>query len=444
MVIDSLPVHDSIPDTYSLYLPTNFVTDKTWPILFVCDLEGNAKRALSMFVNAAEEEGYILAAPNQLLDTIALSKNILRVGRMMSSTIKLLPIDNDRIYTAGFSNSGRFANVVPVFIKGVAGVISCGSSITNTELLSSKNPFHFIGIANRQDYAYTDLLKMKKVLNGLKFDNQIILYDGASEWPKTEHLQKALRLFKLNKMAKGNLAKDEAQIQRIFESDNRALKRLISENRLILADYLMSEMLSVYRLHGSIDSLKNARREFRKQKAYRVSKRSENSAFFKESFLRDDYQYYLEEDILTYNFNNLGWWNYQMGELQKFMNSQDEFKKRMGYRMKSYINALIEDAMDAVKAERRTDEDALVFLSMLKTITSPYNFEHYLDVISISAKNEDFGTSLFYLEELLKKGFKDLDTLYNIEHTALFRISPEFNELVSKYLKDARYEVIEE
>jgi hypothetical protein len=45
------------------------------------------------------------------------------------------------------------------------------------------------------------------------------------------------------------------------------------------------------------------------------------------------------------------------------------------------------------------------------------------------------------LEELLKKGFKDKEKLYNIEHTALFRIMPEFNEMVSKYLDDARYHI---
>ena len=45
------------------------------------------------------------------------------------------------------------------------------------------------------------------------------------------------------------------------------------------------------------------------------------------------------------------------------------------------------------------------------------------------------------LQHLLKKGFKDKEKLYNLEHTALFRITPEFNEMVSKYLDDARYDI---
>lgn len=51
---------------------------------------------------------------------------------------------------------------------------------------------------------------------------------------------------------------------------------------------------------------------------------------------------------------------------------------------------------------------------------------------------------MFYLEELLKTGYNDKQELYALEDTALLRITPEFNELVYKYLKDARYDVIEE
>ena len=57
---------------------------------------------------------------------------------------------------------------------------------------------------------------------------------------------------------------------------------------------------------------------------------------------------------------------------------------------------------------------------------------------------EDYGTALFYLEELLKNGYTDKSELYELENTALFRITPEFNMLVEKYLRDARYEIIEQ
>ena len=101
------------------------------------------------------------------------------------------------------------------------------------------------------------------------------------------------------------------------------------------------------------------------------------------------------------------------------------------------------DNTDFIEAEDVVDYEALNLLHMLKTITSPKDYNAYLEVISISSKMEDYGTALFYLEELLKNGYTDKSGLYSLEHTALFRIMPEFNEMVEKYLKGARYDVIE-
>ena len=113
----------------------------------------------------------------------------------------------------------------------------------------------------------------------------------------------------------------------------------------------------------------------------------------------------------------------------------------MGRRLNGYVNALIEDNIDLVSSQKVVDEEALVFLYMLKTIIVPDTFENYFKVASIASKNEDFGTALFYLEEALKKGFQSKEELYQIPNTALLRITPEFNDLIKKYFKDARYKI---
>ena len=50
----------------------------------------------------------------------------------------------------------------------------------------------------------------------------------------------------------------------------------------------------------------------------------------------------------------------------------------------------------------------------------------------INSKIEDYGTAIFYLEELLKNGFTNQKKIYSLEHTALLRITPEFNALIAK------------
>src|SRR5690606_14464532 len=95
-IIEAISVQDSTQNTFSLYLPTSFSTDKKWPLLMVFELEGKERQAMSMFVQAAERQGYVLAAP-KMRDTVSLTNNMIAVGKVLERVVGLLPIDLDRI-----------------------------------------------------------------------------------------------------------------------------------------------------------------------------------------------------------------------------------------------------------------------------------------------------------------------------------------------------------
>ena len=270
------------------------------------------------------------------------------------------------------------------------------------------------------------------------------MFNGGHEWPNSQYLEKALEIFNLSAMAKGQLEKDEVYINETYAQNLEEIDRLIRSNKLIQADNVLDEVIAVYRVLKDSDSLKRIKRELNKNKLFKTMTRNENNTLMKESFIKEDYVYYLEEDLATYNYNNLGWWIYQMGELKKYDNSKIEAEREMGKRLLGYVNALIEDNLDIVNSGSQVDHEVLSLLWMLKTITEPADYSYYLKIIANSAQMEDYGTSLFYLEELLKKGYTDKAELYSLENTALLRITPEFNEIVAKYLKDARYDIIEE
>ncbi|SMG51475.1 alpha/beta hydrolase [Arenibacter troitsensis] len=444
IVIDSIPVKDSISESYSLFLPTSFEMDRNWPILLVFDMEGKGKRAVRMFQEAAEKQGYILAAPNNVNDSLSTSQNILVTGRMFNDIIRLLPIHKNRSYSAGFDSGARFASVLPIFVKAIAGVISCGAVYPNMDILNTNNLFQFIGIVGKEDYAYPEMLAGKSLMGRLKFPNHLLVFNGGHEWPNSQYLEKALEIFNLSAMAKGQLEKDEVYINETYAQNLEEIDRLIRSNKLIQADNVLDEVIAVYRVLKDSDSLKRIKRELNKNKLFKTMTRNENNTLMKESFIKEDYVYYLEEDLATYNYNNLGWWIYQMGELKKYDNSKIEAEREMGKRLLGYVNALIEDNLDIVNSGSQVDQEVLSLLWMLKTITEPADYSYYLKIIANSAQMEDYGTSLFYLEELLKKGYTDKAELYSLENTALLRITPEFNEIVAKYLKDARYDIIEE
>ena len=441
IAIDSLPVSvtDSIVETFSLYLPKRFEVSRSWPVLFVFDMKGHGKRALNQIAAAAEEQGYILAASNNVRDTLPIAENILIANRMLNAVTSLLPIHKNRIYVGGFSGGGRFSTLIPTFIKGVQGVLVCGSSVANTEVLTPKNPFHLVGLVGNEDYAYPEMLEVEVILNRMKFPNQLLVFEGGHEWPDSEQLGNALEIFTLSAMAKGRIPKDDTFIDAKYNEGLTDVNILFTANKPLLANNLLDEMLEIYRPFRDTDSIKKSQKTLKRSKIFKTRNRNQTAILFKETLIKEDYLYYLEEDIITYNYNNLGWWSYQMEELEKFKKNPDVLQQQMGKRLEGYINALVADNIDILKSVDSVDGEALNFLWMLKTVINPKDYASYLSIISYNAKVNDTSTALFYLEEILKNGYTDRAALYELEDTALLRLTPEFNDIVAKYLKDARY-----
>ncbi|WP_298472807.1 alpha/beta hydrolase [uncultured Maribacter sp.] len=444
VIMTNLKVHDTLAESFSLYLPSSFNTNKAWPVLFVFNMKNKGKQALSMFVSAAEEQEYILAASNNVNDSLSLTKNLLISSRMFNRVYSILPIKKERVYTAGYKEGGKFASLIPAFIKGVSGVLSLSASVANREVLDVKKPYYFIGIVGKEDYSYSDMINNRKFLNKLKYPNQLLFHGRGEEWPQSTYFNSALEYFKLSAMAKNKEELDTFFVRETYQKNLMRINTLLKENKPLLAENILSQMLDVYRPLMNIDSVKEKRKYVKRSKLYRSRKNEENGILLKESFAIDDYNYFLEEDIASYNYNNLGWWKYQMEQITKLGNSSKLGEKQLGKRLDGYLNALLEDYIDLIKGADLVDEEALNLVYMIKTVVSPKEYKNYLNIISISAKNEDYGTALFYLEELLMNGYRNKEELYKLEHTALLRITPEFNETVAKYLKEARYEIMEE
>lgn len=429
---DSIPVPELASESFSIFLPSNFDGEGKWPLLMVFDMQGKSKQAMYMFLEAAETHGFILAGSNAVSDTLAVTDNIQVVNRMLSGVQNMLPVNSQRMYTAGFGSGGKMAALVPVFIKAIRGVISCGATLPNSDLLSTQNRFHYVGLVGEEDFNFTAMSSARGILNTLRYPNELLVFKGGNHWPDAEWLDRALRFMILAEIAMGDLPKDPEFIQTGLEVDLDRYHNLYKSGALLRADRFISDLIRVYRPLADIDSLKSLRKTLRKNKQFKTQNRQFSNYQFRESLLKEDYAYYMDEDILSYNYNNLGWWQFQIDKLKEFINSPIRQESLMGKRLNGYVNALVED--NITLAEEEADKEGQLLLWMLKTITDPTDSGYYLKVIQESARIEDFGTALFYLEELLKKDYKDTKSLNSLEHTGLLRIMPEYKELIDKYL----------
>ncbi|MBU2996895.1 alpha/beta hydrolase [Cellulophaga baltica] len=443
VIIDSIIINDTIQESYALFLPSNFDTTKKWPIVFAFDVNGQGSMSLKKLRQGAEKNGYILAATNNVFDSISLTKNILVTSRMMNNVFSILPIHQKRIYVAGFDYGARYASILPIVIKNLNGVISFEEPISNSDVLNPNKPFHYIGVSSIENFNLQEMQLTEKSLNKLRFSNQLYVYDKQS-LNVFNIIDKAFESFTLSAMAKGVIAKDSIFINETYNTNLSQINKLVEKKKLLAAFDLMMIVEEIYRPLKEVEDLKSKYKTLKKEKTYKALKRTETNTYFKEVLLREDFDYAIYEDVLTYNFNNLGWWKYQSEEIEKFIADNDAQVSNMGKRLSGFVDYLVDSNLKTLNGEENLDEEGLLFLWMLNTIIHPNDFQAYKNIISYSAKHEDYDTALFYLEELLKAGYKNKESLYTIENTALLKITPEYNVLINKYLKGARYEVIEQ
>ncbi len=441
VVMDSLPVNDSITRQIMLYLPQDFDTGKQWPVLFLCDVEGERSKKMRYLKAAADKNGYIIAATGALRDSLSLTDKILTISKSLDELKDLLPLDLDRVYTLGYDTGGQLATIVPSMLRGVMGVLSVASSLPNLDLINPKEPFDFVGIMGRGDYQYLYLLESEAALDQRKVPNYTLYHPEGHQWPDLKYLDLGMQVLTLMGMKRAAIPRNDRIIQSAYTDYQNAILELEQTGQWGLAYDYSEQGESIFKALTAVDWFRDKKKSIRKSKEYKDQKREWDAVRLNELVLAGDYLFYLEEDVLSFNLDNLGWWNYQMGKITKYKNSTKREEQLLGERLDGYLNALVEEYLELSGKEPNPDYDGLILLNMLKTITAPEDYEHYLQVISFTAKYGDFGTSNYYLEALLKKGYSDVDKLYTLPHTGLLKISPEYNAIIAQYLGEARYAV---
>jgi len=135
-IIKTIVCKQDSTQSYSLYLPSNYVEDKSFPIVYCFDPHADGSLAISKFKNAAEKYGYILIGSNN-------SKNGLTT---LSYTLKTLfeeiknniSFNENLQYTAGFSGGGRVALEVSQNYLKIAGVASNSAGLNEKNIPKTK------------------------------------------------------------------------------------------------------------------------------------------------------------------------------------------------------------------------------------------------------------------------------------------------------------------
>lgn len=110
---------------YYLYLPKSLRNDAKHPVVFVMDPGGGKPGTNQRYKLGAERNRWIIAVSKESKNNFNSSQQA--VDSMIKEVTSSLPIDEDRMYTSGFSGGSRMAFATATQHKDIAGVIACGA-----------------------------------------------------------------------------------------------------------------------------------------------------------------------------------------------------------------------------------------------------------------------------------------------------------------------------
>ncbi|MBZ9728809.1 hypothetical protein LB467_03845 [Salegentibacter sp. JZCK2] len=439
-IVDSIPITDTTTNSFTLYLPQNFNKEKQWPIIFVFDPHGRGRGATQLFRAVAEEQSYIIAASNFNLKKDSLKNNIKKVGPFINQVDGMLSIDREQVYVAGLSEGGQLAGALPFIYNNIAGVLAVENAWINTQYLNANNKFMFSAVACDSNNTLFVLEEIKAYLDKRNFPTEMNFYScqDEAEWPVASIIQNAVAGFTLNAMKEGKREQNLELVQELFADEAEYAEVLRRTRNYYQAFEKLKQIEDKYDDFDLDIDLRDQKRNVRRNKTFRQQRREYRNVAAEEEAKQEEYLYYMETDVVTANYENIGWWAAQVEELKENEEKLKGPKQKMAGRLQGFLDNLSKNYYDGYvnsEANSRTK----VFVSILRTIFDKEDPEAYLNIIKIAGHDGDHETALLYLEDLLKTGFDNMEALYDIEGILDLKLSEEYNSKIREYLGKAKY-----
>lgn len=167
--------------SYALYLPSSYHSDHKWPVVYVFDPGARGALPLKLMKDAAERYGYILVGSNNSRNG-NMQPQLDAASNMWSDTHTYLPIDERRVYFAGFSGGARVAADLALLCKCARAVFLNGAGLMPGGPQLPKENFAAFLISGRNDFNYGEMLDLDAKLESAGLPHFLRRFDGDHQW----------------------------------------------------------------------------------------------------------------------------------------------------------------------------------------------------------------------------------------------------------------------
>ncbi len=179
-------------NTYTLYLPTNYDTTKTFPVIYFFDPHGKGNLPIEKYKSLSDSLGIILVGSNATKNGMQWPEVSSVANQLFADTKQKLKINQHKIFTSGFSGGARIASNLALQDNNIAGVISCSAGLP-AQPSQINNNLIFVGIAGKEDMNLTEIYDAGEALKNSELKHLITYFDGPHEWPPVETMSEAIQ-----------------------------------------------------------------------------------------------------------------------------------------------------------------------------------------------------------------------------------------------------------
>jgi predicted esterase len=217
--------------TYTLYLPTKYNTDRKWPLLFVFDPRGRGTQAAEVFKNAAERFGWIIASSDNTMSDGEWEPNRRALAAMWPDVRRAYAVDERRIYTTGFSGGATVAWILAVSSGSVSGIIGVGAPYLADAKLPSQRVAWF-GTAGRADFNFIHIQAMHDRVARAGMPHRVAFFEGGHQWLPPALASRALGWLEIRAMRDGLRPPDRELAQAVMKDELAYARELDSKGKV--------------------------------------------------------------------------------------------------------------------------------------------------------------------------------------------------------------------
>jgi dienelactone hydrolase len=361
-------VKDDSTTNYSYLLPLGYDGKAELPVIFFFDPHGDGNLPLNNYSELANKYGYIFIGINNVRN----GQQISYVNRVFTSILQEIKsrfnIDENRIFTAGFSGGAKLAIIFAQQIPDIVGVAACGATLSMTS--NTKPNYYYAGLVGNRDFNFLEVQQTLVIYENLGFDFTSAIFDGGHQWAPSNSFEMALIGFDIYSIKTKTTPKDKKLLAAVWDKMNDSISVFNQREDIINENiYINQTVRWFYGLKNTKELEKRSYAIIHSKPFFDLIKKHQK-LIKKEVKLRTEF-------IKSYKTRDIDWWTTEVEHINKSINNKDKDIVEVSSRLKNYLSMVSFMLVKTDLNAKKCDKEVLKKLEIYKLV-DPENSDVYL------------------------------------------------------------------